>query len=122
MSSEEQSPTTLHGKTGHIVCHGAIKQINMGMPGFVAIFVVRTSDQWVICVSHGLGDYDWEKADEGLGTELPGEQFAPLAQRGLPAEGEGAVSFAKLHELMDTSFMNGEFHWFKPEEGTEKEA
>lgn len=121
MASEEQSKTALHGKTGHVVCHGAMKQMNMGMPGFVAIFVVRTADQWVICVNHGLGDYDWDKADTGLGVELPGEQFAPYAQRGLAAEGEGSVSFAQLREIMDKSFVNGTFHWFEPEANTEKE-
>lgn len=114
-NNEEQSPTTLHGKTGHVVCHGAIPQFDMGVPGFAAIFVVRTSDQWVICVNNGIGEYDWEKADSGLGVEIPGEQFAPYAQRGLAAEGEGAVSFATLREIMDKSFVNGEFHWFEPE-------
>ena len=122
MSIEKKPKSALHGKTGHVVGHGSMKQTNMGMPGFVALFVVRPSDQWVICMNHGLGDYDWAAADTSLGVEIPGEQFAPLAQRGLPAEGEGAVPFAEVRELMNTSFVNAEFRWFGPEEGAEKEA
>lgn len=120
MSSEERPKSALHGKTGHVVCHGAIPQPTMGMAGHAAIFVVRTADQWVICLRHGLGEYDWDAADTNLGAEIPGEQFAPFAQRGLPAVGDGAVPFETLREIMDMSFVNGEWHWFEPEAGAEE--
>lgn len=119
MTTENRPTNSLHGQTGRVVAHGTMPHPALGESGFMAMFVVRTPDQWVICMSEGAMPYDWEKAREGLGTELRGEQFAPFAQRGVPAAGRGAVPPDQVRRIVEKSFPQVKFEWLEEEEEDE---
>ncbi len=116
MTTENRSASSLHGQTGHVVGHGAMSAQVLGQPGFTTIFVVRVPDQWVVCKQDGLGDYDREGARKGLGAEIRSEQFAPAAQRGMPASGPKAVPFDQVQRIIEKSFPQMTFEWLTIEE------
>lgn len=99
MPIKDQGKSTLLNKVGVIVGHGAGPH-PFNKPAFMAIFVVRTDDQWVICISEGAGEYDWVSARKGLRNTICGEDFAPYAARGI----EVNLSFPEVREILTKSF------------------
>ena len=99
MPIKNQGMSTLFGKTGVIVGHGAGPH-PFNKPAFMSIFIVRTDDQWVICLSEGAGEYDWDGARDGLGNFIKGEDFARHAARGIGIE----VDYPEVRRLLTESF------------------
>jgi len=110
MPSEHRGTTELLKQTGRVVGCGAAPH-PLHDEGFVSVFVVRTTQSWVICLSEGKKAYDWAEARNGLGAEIPGTQFAPFARRGLARK----LSFAEMHRVVEESFASQDFtfEWWK---------
>lgn len=53
---------------------------------FVAICVIDTDDEWVICLAEGDGHYNWPIGHNVLGRKVGGDKFAKKAVRGISKE------------------------------------
>jgi hypothetical protein len=108
-TSVTKGKSTLKSDKGQIIGHGAGPHPTTGPGGFLSLFFVRTGTEWVVCMSEGIGAYDWEAARKGLGADIPGNQFAPFAQRGLGA----SVPYDQFRKIMEESFPEMKFEWVK---------
>lgn len=112
----EMSRTTLQGQIARKVMFAYAT--NPVRPGYIEATLYALGDfdnQWALCLSAGLADYDVERSRLGLGASVPGELIAPFAQRfidGVPL----AEVRQTLEEGMRETLPGIVFEWEKPNE------
>ena len=89
----------LKTQIGVVVGHGAGIHPLM-KNGFICVYVVRISDQWVLCQRQGEGLYDWGRARKGLGKMIAGESFAEHAYKSIAL----TLPFWRLKKYLEDSF------------------
>lgn len=104
MPTEHRGAAELRKQKGIVVGHGAAPH-PLFAEGFVSIFIVRTDQAWVVCLSEGKVAYNWTEARKGLGAEILGTQFAPFARRGVGRK----TPFAELRRVVEESFKEQDF-------------
>ena len=93
---------------GVVVGHGA--GVNSEVKDeFICVYVVRISDQWVLCQRKGKGLYDWGRARKGLGAMIAGASFAKHAYKSIPL----TLPFWRLKKFLEDSLgeHNITFEW-----------
>jgi len=96
-------------KAAQIVMHGW-KTHPIANKGFVAVMIVRSPTEWVICMTEDTGkDYVWEDGSKSLGQFLPGAAFAYCAHRSI----ENKLPYADLQKVFNETL--GQQQGFKLE-------
>src|SRR3989304_2320121 len=104
--------STLSGKIGTIVGIGAGKH-PLSDTGFVDVTIYEIGDFYVLCLSDDpKKKFNWELAEGAIGSQVPGEAFAPWAQRRIEKKGKkGELSLDELKQVCETSVNIKNMKW-----------
>ncbi len=111
MPVKDEGKSSLLNETGVVVGFGHAPH-PMIEDGFMSLFIVRTRDKWVICLTEGKGTYNVEQARDGLRKRIEGKTFAPYAARGMGAE----LPFWRMKTFVASSMKDFTMEWVGEDE------